>query len=187
VGHPERTDLARRPLSALVAYLDTLLAEGVPAGRVVLAALGSRVLSLAAERTAGALPYLGTPEHTRIARRVMGASALLIPEQRVVLDPVRHRAVKTARPGVEFYLQLRNYRQNLQRLGFTADELDSASPRVIEALVVSGTPDAVKAGLDAHLQAGADHVLAQVVTTEGRDPSADVAALGAVLSSAPAG
>lgn len=181
LGHPERTELARRPLGALGAYLDTLLADGVPPGRVVLAALGPRVLALAAERSAGALPYLVTPEHARSAREAMGPSALLIPEQRVVLDPVRHHALEIARPGIEFYLHLRNYRQNLERLGFTADELDSASPRVIDALVVSGTPAEVRAGLDAHLAAGADHVLAQLVTTDGRDQTADVAALSAAL------
>ena len=153
LGQPERTELARRPLGALGAYLDTLLTEGVPPGRVVLAALGPRVLALAAERTAGALPYLVTPEHARSAREAMDASAPLIPEQRVVVDPVRQRAVETARPGVEFYLHLRNYRQNLERLGFTESELDAASPRLMEALIVSGTSADLKAGLDAHLAA----------------------------------
>ena len=181
LGHPERTELARRPLGALAAYLDTLLAEGVPPSRVMLASLGPRVLALAAERTAGALPYLVTPEHARSAREVLGGSALLIPEQRVVLDPDRHDALQIARPGVQFYLHLRNYRQNLGRLGFTTDELDSASPRVIDALVVSGTPAEVKAGLDAHLDAGADHVLAQVITRDGPDWTADVAALSLAL------
>jgi hypothetical protein len=117
----------------------------------------------------------------------MGASALLIPEQRVVVDPVRLRAVKAARPGVEFYLHLRNYRQNLARLGFTESELDAASPRLMEALIVSGTAGDLKAGLDAHLAAGADHVLAQVVSAEGRDPRADVAALSAALGLTAAG
>ena len=187
LGHPERTELARRPLGALGAYLDTLLAEGVPPGRVVLAALGPRVLALAAERTAGALPYLVTPEHARSARQAMGASPLLIPEQRVVVDPVRVRALETARAGVEFYLHLRNYRQNLERLGFSESELDAASPRLMEALIVSGTSAALKAGLDAHLVAGADHVLAQVVTAQGRDARADVAALSVALGLTAAG
>jgi probable F420-dependent oxidoreductase len=181
LGHPERTELARRPIAALQAYLDDLLAEGVPADRIVLAALGPRVLSIAAERVGGAHPYLVTPEHTRWARGILGASPLLIPEQRVVLDGIRTRALETARPGVEFYLELRNYRRNLERLGFTTEELDSASPRVIDALVVSGTASDVKAGLDANLDAGADHVLAQVITPEGEDPATDVAALAAAL------
>lgn len=181
LGHPERSDLARRPVGAVHAYLDVLVGEGVPADRVVIAALGPRVLAIAAERTGGAHPYLVTPEHTRWARGLIGESALLIPEQRVVLDEVRASAIETARPGVEFYLHLRNYRRNLERLGFTTEELDSASPRVIDDLVVSGTGSAVKAGLDAHLDAGADHVLAQVVTPEGADPGRDVAALAAAL------
>ncbi|WP_279588057.1 TIGR03620 family F420-dependent LLM class oxidoreductase [Salinibacterium sp. ZJ454] len=181
LGHPERTELARRPISALQAYLDVLLAGGVPADRIVLAALGPRVLSIAAECTGGAQPYLVTPEHTRRARGILGGSPLLIPEQRVVIDDVRASALETARPGVEFYLNLRNYRRNLERLGFTPEELDSASPRVIDALVVSGCGADLKAGLDAHLEAGADHVLAQVITPDGEDPAPDVAALAAAL------
>lgn len=181
LGHPERTELARRPLGALLGYLDTLIAEGVPAGRIVLAALGPRVLAVAAQRTAGAHSYLVTAEHTRRTREILGASPLLIPEQRVVLDAVRARAIKTARPGVEFYLNLRNYRRNLESLGLTVDELDSRSPRVTDAILVSGTHDAVKAGLDAHLASGADHVLAQVVTPDEREETADVAALASAL------
>ncbi|WP_217423940.1 TIGR03620 family F420-dependent LLM class oxidoreductase [Agromyces sp. Marseille-P2726] len=181
LGHPERTELARRPIAALEVYLDVLLAGGVPADRIVLAALGPRALAIAAERTGGAHPYLVTPEHTRRARDILGRSPLLIPEQRVVLDDVRTRALEAARPGVEFYLRLRNYRRNLERLGFRTTELDSAAPRVIDALVVSGTNAGVKAGLDVHLHAGADHVLAQVVTPEGEDPAVDVAALAAAL------
>src|SRR6476661_8009654 len=85
-GHPEHTEQYRKPYDALVDYLDELDEYRVPATQRVLAALGPRVLRLAAERTAGAHPYNTTPDHTRFARSVLGSGPLLAPEQKIVLD-----------------------------------------------------------------------------------------------------
>ena len=110
----------------------------------VLAALGPKVLRLAAERSAGAHPYLTTPEHTREARALLGAGVLLAPEQKVVLDPDPHTARATGRKVVKYYLGLRNYVSNLERIGFTDDDLSgTGSDRLIDALVGQG--DAVGA------------------------------------------
>lgn len=93
VGHPEATSDYTRPYKALVDYLDVLDGEGVPVHQRALAALGPKVLRLSADRSAGAHPYLTTPEHTRAARDVLGAGVLLAPEQKLVLDadPTRAR------------------------------------------------------------------------------------------------
>jgi probable F420-dependent oxidoreductase len=100
VGHPEATgDRYRRPYEALVEYLDALDGAGVPKDDLALAALGPKVLRLAAERTAGAHPYLTTPEHTRSARELLGAGPLIAPEQHVVLDVDPERARALARPS----------------------------------------------------------------------------------------
>lgn len=88
----------------------------MPKDRRALAALGPRVLRLARDRTAGALPYLTTAEHTRQAREILGPGALLVPEHKIVLDTDAERARQTARPRVEFYLNLQNYVSNLRRL-----------------------------------------------------------------------
>ncbi len=139
VGHPETTANYHSPYQTLVDYLDVLDAEGVPVERRMLAALGPRVLRLAATRTAGAHPYLVTPEHSRQAREILGAGKLLAPEQRVALeaDPARARAL--GRPSVKPYLGLTNYATNLQRLGFTPQDVaGEGSDRLIDALVVSG-------------------------------------------------
>jgi probable F420-dependent oxidoreductase len=154
-----------------VNYLDVLDAEGVPVDRQVLAALGPRVLRLAAERTGGAHPYLVTPEHTRLAREILGAGKLLAPEQRVVLDadPVRARAL--GRASVKPYLRLTNYTTNLQRLGFTADDVaGEGSDRLIDALVVSGDDAEIRRRFEEHLTAGADHVAVQLIA----EPDADL-------------
>lgn len=183
IGHPEHTGEYRSPYATIVDYLDRLDAAGVPASGRALAALGPKVLTLSAERTAGAHPYLTTPEHTRQARVLLGPGVLLAPEQKVVLDadPVAARAI--GRPVVDHpYLQLKNYRSNLLRLGYgEADLNDGGSDALIDALAVHGTAAQVAAALAAHLEAGADHVCAQVLTAEGVDPLPAMAELAAAL------
>ena len=141
------------------------------------------MLALAAERTAGAHPYLTTPEHTRRAREILGEGPLLAPEQKVVLDtdPVAARAL--GRPAVDRpYLHLRNYTSNLRRLGWTdADLADGGSDALIDALVVHGDAATVAAGIRAHLDAGADHVCLQLLTPPGADPLPGLRALAAAL------
>jgi probable F420-dependent oxidoreductase len=183
-GHPEATGARyAKPYTALAGYLDELDAAGVPVQRRVLAALGPRVLQLSAERSAGAHPYLVTPEHTRRARGILGPGRLLAPEQKVVLetDPARARAI--GRPTVEKpYLGLVNYTNNLRTLGFGDDDLaDGGSDRLIDALVIGGDTAAVAAGLAAHLEAGADHVAVNLITAPGDDPVAGFTALAAAL------
>jgi probable F420-dependent oxidoreductase len=170
VGHRERTDGYVKPYDALVGYLDALDAAMVPTSRRVLAALGPRVLRLAAERSAGAHPYLTTPEHTAKARELVGNSVFLAPEHKVVLstDPGEARAI--GRQTAERYLGLSNYVNNLQRLGFTQDDVRSpGSDKLIDAVVAHGTPEAVARRLDEHCEAGADHVAVQVLGTANED------------------
>ncbi|MFC7447136.1 LLM class F420-dependent oxidoreductase [Rhodococcus daqingensis] len=169
-GHPEHSgQVYAKPYQALVSYLDELDAAGVPAGRRVLAALGPRVLRLAADRTAGAHPYLTTPEHTREARELLGPEPLLAPEHKIVLDTDAAAARAIGRPVVENpYLHLQNYIANLTRLGFTEAELsDGGSDRVIDALVAHGDAAAIAARLTEHLDAGANHVAIQALPVDG--------------------
>lgn len=172
VGHPEATQRYATPYQALVAYLDDLDAAKVPPTERAVAALGPRVLRLAADRSLGALPYLTTPEHTRLAREIMGPAALLAPEQKVVVDADPQRARAVGRPAVaQPYLHLSNYLNNLRRLGFTdADVADGGSDRLVDALVVHGDPATVAGRLTEHLDAGADHVAIQLLTAPGGDP-----------------
>lgn len=179
-GHREATAEYRSPYQALVDYLDGLRAEGVPAEQIVLAALGPKVLRLSAERTAGAHPYLTTPEHTRRAREILGAGVLLAPEQKVVLDADDERGRATGRKTVKFYLGLQNYVANLRRLGYTDADVESpGSDRLVDALAVHGDGDAVAAGVRAHLDAGADHVVVQAL---GDDPWPALEAIAQRLS-----
>lgn len=164
VGHPEHTQEYVKPYDALVGYLDELDAAVVPTSRRVIAALGPRVLRLAAQRSAGAHPYLTTPEHTAKARELLGNSVFLAPEHKVVLTTDVDEARRIGRQTVDFYLGLSNYVNNWLRLGFTdADVRKPGSDRLIDAVVAHGTPEAVAQRLGEHLEAGADHVAIQVL------------------------
>jgi probable F420-dependent oxidoreductase len=164
VGHREHTQEYVKPYDALVGYLDELDAAMVPTSRRVLAALGPRVLTLAAQRSAGAHPYLTTPEHTAKAREQVGKSVFLAPEHKVVLTTDRDEARAVGRQTVEHYLGLSNYVNNWLRLGFTeADVRKPGSDRLIDAVVAYGTAEAITKRLNEHLEAGADHVAIQVL------------------------
>jgi len=170
VGHAEHTQQYRKPYEALVGYLDELDAAMVPTSRRVLAALGPKVLRLSAERSAGAHPYLTTPEHTAKARELVGNSVYLAPEHKVVLTTDRDEARAAGRQVVDFYLGLSNYVNNWLRLGFTEDDVRKpGSDRLIDAVVAYGTPAAIAERLGEHLDAGADHVAIQVLGGSDQD------------------
>jgi probable F420-dependent oxidoreductase len=163
----------RAPLAAMRAYLDAMDAAPYFAVRPaeepprVLAALGPKMLALAAERSAGALTYLATPEHTASARAVMGPDASLYVEQMAVLetDPAAARAI--ARRTLAIYLPLANYANNLRRLGFTDGDLaDGGSDRLVDAVFVWGDEAAIAARVADQRSAGADHVCVQVLPSE---------------------
>jgi len=159
-----------KPVPAMRAYLDGITKgqDGAASWPIAIAALGPRMLALAAERTQGALPYNTTPAHTATAKKTLGPSKWLVAEQKVCLEtnPVRARAL--ARKELERYMQLDNYRNNWLRIGFTEHDLaEGGSDRFIDAMVLWGEPDTVKRGLRAHFDAGATHVCLQPVHEEG--------------------
>jgi probable F420-dependent oxidoreductase len=162
-----------RPLTTMRRYLEELDPTGSPEDPpTVIAALGPAMLALARDRTAGAHPYLVPPQHTATARQELGRDRLLVPEQAVLLTsgaPARDGA----RAYLSLYLGLPNYVSNLRRLGFGPDDLeDGGSDRLVDELVAHGGADVVSNRVQAHLNAGADHVLIQPLDTEGR-PSLD--------------
>lgn len=166
-----------RPYSGMIEYLDAMdnalfmAPKGEPPAQMVLAALGPKMLRLSAERTGGAHTYFVPPEHTATARETIGAEPLLAVEQMVVFDEDADSARATARAHMAIYLGLPNYANNLQRLGFTEDEITAGggSDRLVDAIVVWGDEATVCSRLQAHHDAGADHVCVQVLEA---DPTA---------------
>jgi probable F420-dependent oxidoreductase len=150
-----------RPYSRMVAWLDGLDRQdpGVPADRRVLAALGPRMLALAAERSAEAHPYFVAVAHTAKARRALGDGPLLAPEQGVVLQRDPETARRIARAHTESYLAMPNYSGSLRSLGYGDEDLAGAgSDRLVDAVVAWGDDQAVARRVREHLDAGADHV-----------------------------
>jgi probable F420-dependent oxidoreductase len=158
------------PLAAMRAYLDAMdtapysaCAPSVP-GRRVLAALGPKMLALAAERADGAHPYLTTAEHTAHAREVLGPGKILAPEQKVVVERDADEARRIARMHLAGYLGQPNYRRSLRRQGFDESDLDDGgSDALVDGIIAWGDVDAIAARVRRHLDAGATHVAVQVL------------------------
>lgn len=168
VGHAPHVENYQRPYQKMANYLDELDQVDVPRRVRVLAALGPKMIKLAGERGAGIHPYSTTAAHTRGAREILGPGPLLVPEQKVVIEPDLAKARELARPTVGFYLGLSNYANNFRREGFTdADFADGGSDRLVDALVGLGTVEQAVVPVLAHLEAGADQVAVQVLGAAG--------------------
>jgi probable F420-dependent oxidoreductase len=174
-----------KPVPTMRRYLDGLYEDpsNTTEWPVVIAALGPLMLKLAAERTAGAVPYNVTPEHTREARAALGPHKLLVVEQKVCIQTDAPAARSLARRELHRYMTLTNYRNNWLRIGFTeADLADGGSDKFIDAIVLWGDAATIARGLTAHLQAGANQVCVQPVHAEGDSEARDrtLAALAGV-------
>jgi probable F420-dependent oxidoreductase len=183
VGHPEATAEYQAPLAAMTAFFDALDAAPQPVAQDqrIAAALGPKMLDLAARRSLGAQSYFVPPEHTRLAREQLGPDALIATEVAVVVEADDETARKAARAYADLYLNASNYRRNLKRLGFTDADIDAGgSDRLIDAVVPHGLAEVIAETVRAHLDAGADHVCLQPVG-HGEAPLADYRALAAAL------
>jgi probable F420-dependent oxidoreductase len=183
IGHPEATEEYTKPLAKMREFFDGLDAahQPVPRDERVAAALGPKMLDLAADRSLGAHPYLTPVEHTRSARERLGAGPLLAPEVTVVVEPDAETAREKGREFATRYLERSNYRRNLLRLGFEESALEGGgSDRLIDAVVPHGSAEDVAEVVRAHLDAGADHVCLQPVG-HGPAPLDDYRALANVL------
>jgi probable F420-dependent oxidoreductase len=183
IGHPEATSDYTKPLTKMSEFLDGLDAaeRPVPREERIVAALGPKLLDLAARRSLGTHPYFTTPEHTRFARERAGPEAVVAPELAVVVEPDPETGRRQAREYAAGYLTRSNYTRNLLRFGFTErDVAGGGSDRLIDAVVPHGTAEQVAEAVRAHLDAGADHVCIQPLG-HGPAPLGDYRALANVL------
>ena len=178
-----------KPVAAMQAYLTAADAAPFFAKRPettpvrVLAALGPKMLALSRDQADGAHPYLVTPEHTAQARPLLGLDRLLLPEQAVVVtdDPAEARAA--ARGHLAIYLGLPNDRNSWFRLGFTPEDTENGgSDRLLDALVASGDAATCATRLQAHIDAGADHVCVQALAATPEDLLRQLGELAGALS-----
>lgn len=158
-----------KPLTTMRAYLEAMdtspfMAAGPaePPARL-LAALGPKMLALSAEKADGAHPYWTTPEHTAQAREILGPDKLLCVEQKVVLTSDASEARATANAALSIYIDLPNYRNNWLRLGYSDEQIDARDERFLDAVVAWGTAEDIEKRLQAHMDAGANHVCIQAL------------------------
>jgi len=138
-------------------------AEPAHAAPVVLAALGPRMLRVARDHGCGAHSFLVPPEHTAVARRILGHDAFLAPEQAVLLETDASEARRVGRDHVAYYVKFDAYQRNLARMGFTQSDFEEGSDRLVDALVAWGGEDVLCDRVQAHLSAGANHVCIQAL------------------------
>jgi probable F420-dependent oxidoreductase len=177
IGHPEATSDYTRPLATMRAFFDGL--DGVPRDERIAAALGPKMLDLAAERSLGAHTYFVPAEHTRFARERLGPEKTIAVEVAVVVEEQPEAARRIAREYATSYLALTNYASNLQRFGYTDDDIaDGGSDRLIDAVIPHGSAGQIADAVRAHLDAGANHVCLQPL---GAHREADYRALAGAL------
>jgi probable F420-dependent oxidoreductase len=159
-----------KPVATMRSYLQAMgnsRYQSVPPAappQTVLAALGPKMLELSAELADGAHPYNVTPEHTRDARALLGAGKLLCVEQGAILETNPAQARASARRFLAIYMGLPNYVNNWRRMGFCDDDFaGGGSDRLVDAVIVWGDEKAIRARIDEHWQAGADHVCVQAI------------------------
>ncbi|HMD67047.1 MAG TPA: TIGR03620 family F420-dependent LLM class oxidoreductase [Stellaceae bacterium] len=168
-----------RPVATMRGYLQAMREAPYAAPELpekpltVVAALGPRMMALSGELADGAHPYNTTPEHTAQARTILGRGKLLCPEVWVLLETDRTKARSAARQALSRYLQLENYVNGWRRQGFGDDDLaGEGSDRFLDAMVAWGDEGAIRARIQQHWDAGADHVCIQSISPQGsREPT----------------
>ena len=161
------------PVATMRNYLQGMVAapyssiEPAEPPATVIAALGPKMLELAASASQGAHPYFSSPEHTRFAREIMGPDAMLCVEQKVILESDPGKARELARPVAKIYQGLPNYRNNWLRMGLTEDDIHDLSDKFIDTTFAWGNANAIKSRIQEHMDAGATHVCLQPVNPNG--------------------
>jgi len=163
-----------KPVATMRAYLQAMGAApyGAPQPTerplTVVAALGPRMLALSAELADGAHPYNTAPEHTAKARSILGPGKLLCPEVWVLLETDAAKARAAARQALSRYMQLENYVNGWRRQGFGENDFaGGGSDRFVDAMVAWGDDKAIRARIQQHWDAGADHVCIQPINPQG--------------------
>lgn len=188
----------QKPLATMRDYLDRMAAlppavePGAGRPTRLLAALGPKMIELSGTHADGAHPYLVGPEHTALTRELLGPDKWVVSEQAVVVDDGNvdsDEQLRRAHAHLEIYSGLPNYRNSWIRQGFDESDLvRGGSDRLARGMVGMGAVEQAAASVRAHLDAGADHVVVQVLGDGSAewDPRPALRALAEVLNPATA-
>ena len=163
-----------KPLSSMKKYLEKITAAKLDPNlrmkdrNIILAALGPKMLKLAATESKGAIPYSVTSEYTAQARQILGSEAWLCVEQKVCLTNSESEARNVARKQMGRYLKWPNYINNWMRMGFKEADLEGhGSNNFLDAMVCWGSEKRIMSCLEEHFSSGADHVVVQALKPDG--------------------
>ena len=163
-----------KPLSSMKKYLEKITAAKIDPNlrmkdrNIILAALGPKMLKLAATESKGAIPYSVTSEYTAQARQILGSEAWLCVEQKVCLTNSESEARNVARKQMGRYLKWPNYINNWMRMGFKEADLEGhGSSNFLDAMVCWGSEKWIMSCLEEHFRSGADHVVVQALKPDG--------------------
>ena len=178
-----------KPLATMRGYLERMAAvpeiiePGVGRPPRLLAALGPKMIELSGSLADGAHPYLVLPSASASTRDILGPDKWIVSEQAVAIGGDDADQLRRAHDHLNVYSGLPNYRNSWLRQGF--DETDlvrGGSERLARALVGLGSVDDAAAKVQAHLDAGADHVVVQVLgDTPVSDPRPSLRTLATAL------
>lgn len=159
-----------KPLATMRGYLDRMAAlpEMIEPGSGrptrLLAALGPKMIELSGTHADGAHPYLVTPAQTAVTREILGPDKWIVSEQAVVVGEDADEQMRRAHLHLDIYSGLPNYRNSWLRQGFDESDLvRGGSDRLAAGIVGMGSVDQAAAMVTDHLDAGADHVVVQVL------------------------
>ena len=157
------------PVATMKKYLEQMEASPYSAithpkkPPTVIAALGPKMLALAAEKTQGAHPYFTSPKHNHIAREILGKDPWLCVEQKVGLEEDSGKARDLCRQTAKVYNRLPNYRNNWLRMDLSEEDIDSLSDKFIDTTFAWGSLKDIENRVKEHFDAGANHVCLQPI------------------------
>lgn len=152
---------------------------------VLIAALGPRLLELAATATDGTLPFFVTAERIAWMREVLDGAAPADRPRPIIATALAavvgadEPARAAARTWMQPYCRAENYQRSLTAQGFgPADWEPPYSDRLVDSLVALGSAEQVRARIAEFHAAGADHVAIIPLGTDGAElPTATLEAL----------
>ena len=110
----------------------------------------------------------------------MGPDAGLYVEQKVMLTDDAALARETGAKVLKFYSRAPGYVNAWLRMGFSQDDIDGLSDKLVDAIVAWGDVDAIDARLTEHAEAGASHICIHPLHPDSGQAAIDDAVLAAL-------
>ncbi|MGA2410830.1 MAG: TIGR03620 family F420-dependent LLM class oxidoreductase [Candidatus Binataceae bacterium] len=163
-----------KPVAFMREYLEHIKAAPYKAPQpkaeppIVIAGLLPKMLALGAELADGIITAMIPPNHIARMRAQIGPSKWLLAQQMVMLETDASKARTAVREFMRFYFNAPPYRRNFQLMGFEESDLrGGGSDLLIDSIIAWGSERSLRERIDAHYQAGANHVYLIPLSADG--------------------